>query len=312
MKRVGPELKMPKMEVPGFLSDLLFDLRQRGLLPILILVVVAIVAVPILLSKGSEEEAVVPPPAVGTASGATGGTGGSHRDLAVVQLKPGLRAYKKRLAHRTPTDPFKQRYTGPVLKGSELNPINTSEGSSPSGGQPEGVAPESTPSFPSSPGTLPGGAPAPKPGELISYAWAIDVQITHTTQKGGGKEDSSQETTTGSENKESAPETTTRKRVLPYAGIPSDKLPVVVYMGPDPKTRKPMLLVSDGVASTFGEGNCISGNETCQLLEVEPGMPEIFSYGPNLDRYKINVLKIYRTVTKRTQLARRMSQSFSK
>jgi hypothetical protein len=308
MKRIGPELKMPKLETPGFLSDLLFDLRQRGLLPILILVVVAIVAAPILLSKGSEEEAVVPPSVVGSASGASGG----HRSLAVVQLKPGLRAYNKRLAHRSPTDPFKQRYTGPVLKGSELNPITTSEGPSSSGGGPEGEAPaESAPSFPSSPGTLPGGAPAPKPGELISYAWAVDVQITHTPQKSGGKEDSSRGTTPGS-GKEAAPETTRRKRVLPYAGIPSEKLPVVVYMGPDPKTHKPILLVSDGVASTFGEGRCLAGNETCQLLEVEPGMPETFSYGPNLDRYKINVLKIYRTVTTRTQITRTMSQSFSK
>ena len=86
-------------------------------------------------------------------------------------------------------------------------------------------------------------------------------------------------------------------------------------MGPDPTTRKPMLLVSDGVASTFGEAKCLSGDETCQLLEVETGMPVTFSYGPNLDRYKINVLKIYRVAVSRTQVERslsQMSQNFSK
>ena len=51
-------------------------------------------------------------------------------------------------------------------------------------------------------------------------------------------------------------------------------------------------MVSNNVTTVEGEGKCLSGTDTCQLLEVEPGFPEIFVYGANDVRYKINVLKI--------------------
>ena len=61
MKRPkGPELKMPEMKVPPFLTDLYYDFRERRLLPLIGLVVVAIVAVPFLLGNGSEEVAEEP------------------------------------------------------------------------------------------------------------------------------------------------------------------------------------------------------------------------------------------------------------
>lgn len=55
MKRPkGPELKMPEMKVPTFLSDLYWDLHDRRLLPLVALIVVAIVAVPFLLGGTRE------------------------------------------------------------------------------------------------------------------------------------------------------------------------------------------------------------------------------------------------------------------
>jgi hypothetical protein len=41
-------------------------------------------------------------------------------------------------------------------------------------------------------------------------------------------------------------------------------------------------------------------------------MPTTFSYGPDHDRYKLNVTKIYRTVISREHINREMRQSFSK
>jgi hypothetical protein len=66
------------------------------------------------------------------------------------------------------------------------------------------------------------------------------------------------------------------------------------------KKGKALLLVSTDVKSVFGEAKCISGEEICQLLEVEPGFPVVFVYGANEVRYAINVLKIYPVVTGRT------------
>ena len=49
MKKLkGPDLKMPELKVPAFVSDLYYDLRDRRLLPLVGFVLVAIVAVPFL------------------------------------------------------------------------------------------------------------------------------------------------------------------------------------------------------------------------------------------------------------------------
>jgi hypothetical protein len=312
--KAGPELKMPdlkNLKAPKPLVDLYWDLRDRHLLPVVGLVLVAIVAVPFLLSEGSKQQ---PPPAspLTTAPSPEPVAGTSSSRLTVVQAEPGLRDYRKRLKDDSPTNPFKQRFTSPASNGaggegsgstststtSTSTVTTTTTGGGGGGGEGgSGSTPSPSSPTPGQPGGG-GGGLTPAPGELVYYAEALDVQITHTTtKKGGGKETSGP---------------TVRKRVLPYSSLPSDKVPVVVYMGPNPKTHLPMLLVSDGVASIFGEGKCLSGDETCQLLEVEPGMPETFSYGPNLDRYKLNILKIYKVVVERKQAARTMSQNFSK
>ena len=56
MKRMGPDLKVPELKVPPFFADLYYDLRKRGLLPIVGLILVAIVAVPFLLGGGSKKK----------------------------------------------------------------------------------------------------------------------------------------------------------------------------------------------------------------------------------------------------------------
>jgi hypothetical protein len=282
MRRVGPELKMPEMKVPPFLYDLFFDLRERGLLPIVALVVVAIVAAPIVLGSGSEEQEEPVTPAAVATGGTIGGPSGGGRSLAVVQLKPGLREYRKRLAHRKPTDPFKQRYTAPIIKGATLKPITSpTTSTSTTTTTTEGPSSESPTTTP--PAGQPGGSPVVNPGEVVYFAIAVDVQISRAATK----EDGSKE--------KSGP--TVHKRVLPYTVLPSEKAQVVTYMGVSPKTRKPLFLVSTAVTAEFGEWKCLSGVETCQLLEVEPGFPETFAYGQNGARYKINVLKVERVVT---------------
>ena len=64
-------------------------------------------------------------------------------------------------------------------------------------------------------------------------------------------------------------------------------------MGINPTTRLPLFLISDEVTAVFGEGKCLSGVRTCQLIEVEPNFPETFVYGvQRTARFKINVLKV--------------------
>ena len=166
----------------------------------------------------------------------------------MVQANPGLRDYRKRLAAREPTDPFKQRYTGPVRTGNQLNRQSsaTSTGSTVPGDTTSTTptAPSTTvaPDSSSGDGGAPsGGAPSgdgSEPG-LQLFTFAIDVKVMRTTSTTDGGKDKS--------------EPAMKEGVVPPTALPSAKTQVVTYMGISPKTRNPLLLVSDDVTAIFGE-----------------------------------------------------------
>jgi len=284
MKRVGPELKMPdlrSLKVPTVLEDLYQDLRDRRLLPLVALILVAIVAVPFVLGRGAEEEEpalpVVPQEA---------GASSANASLAVVPATPGLRDYRKRLRHRSSTDPFKPQYTGPMLAGTQLggspetSTTTTATASSGSSGA-------SSPEAGSSPGSTGGSPSAPHENgdddegtaaDLTFYTYAIDVKITKTTTLANGSK--------------SKPEVIEKTRVLPPATLPGAKTEVITYIGVSPKTRKALFIVSEDVGSVFGDVKCVAGSGRCQLLELEKGLPVTFLYGDNNARYKVNLLDV--------------------
>lgn len=288
----GPELKLPSLsglrgglggggpKAPDFLVDLYYDLRDRRLLPLVALAIVAIAAVPFLL--GGEEPAPAPPVGGG---GAGGGVAARSAKLAVVEATPGLRDYRKRLDGRAPTDPFEQRYTSPVLKGTELgngdgpssNSTSTSVTKTTETTKTNGDG-ETTTTTTTDETTETGGA---KP-QLTLYAFAIDAKVTRIAAKpGGGKEK----------------QASVKHRVLPPNALPSEKNQVVTYMGIGPTSEKPLLLISNDVTAVYGDAECLSGSEACQLIEVEPGFPVTLVHGPSEVRYKINVLKVVPVVT---------------
>ncbi len=285
MKR--PTLKMPEVKMPAFLTDLYYDLRDRRLLLPLALVLVAIAATPILLGQNSKPK--LPPAAEGAIAALKEASRQKTSTLTVVEAKPGLRDYRKRLANRTPTDPFKQRYTAPVLKGAKLNEPKEGEGSE-SGGSKESQSGESGGSSGEGPGSLPGGASpggsAPGSGgkpHLVFYSVGIKVRITKSVD---GKRQG---------------EPIVRDEVLKQTPLPGAKTPVATYMGPARKGNKTngkaLMLVDNSVKSVEGDARCVSGDEVCQLLEVEPGFPVILTYGDNEARYTINVIKFELVVT---------------
>ncbi|HET7417737.1 MAG TPA: hypothetical protein VFJ61_08960 [Solirubrobacterales bacterium] len=299
MKRVGPELKMPKlkggeMKVPPFLSDLYADLRDRRLLPLVALILVAIVATPFLLGGGSEELEPVPSPSA-VASGSSDPAG---QELTVVKAAPGLRNYKKRLAHRSPTNPFKQRYTGPQgLAQAKLGALPSGSESSSESGSGESTGGGSGAEAPSEPSPVggSGGSTVGKPeGESKNgvpdgatfFTLEVTLQITRIETKPDGSVD------------KKGP--TTYKDVRAPAPLPGEKTPVITYLGMGSKGHVPMFLVSNEVTAIYGEANCIAGGGTCQLLVLEEGFPVTFVYGDNDVRYKVNLVKAEPVVTDRT------------
>jgi len=289
VKRIGPELKMPKlkgseMKVPPFLSDLYFDLRDRRLLPLVALILVAIVATPILLAGGSEEPEPVPAPS------AIGGEAipSSQRSLTVVKAAPGLRNYKKRLAHRDPSNPFKPHFDGPQLEGAQLNQVTTTS----TGGSSTTTTTESETTYeyestvtspPVSGGGSPGGGSEDADGNGIPdgstlYTYVLDLEITRIETKPNGKLEK-----TGPK---------LREDVKAPTALPGEKAPVVTYLGMGAKTpRAPMFLISPEVTAIYGEGRCIAGTGTCQLIALDKGFPVTFVYGENDVRYKIKVVE---------------------
>jgi hypothetical protein len=282
MKRLkaGPELKMPELKVPPFLVDLYWDLRDRRLLPLVALVIVAIVAAPILLGGGSKESSSPAPAEIVAVPG--GPAGSEASSLTVVEAKPGLREYSKRLDHRKPTDPFEQRYTSspPSQSGQELGSETNSTTSSSSSTSTSISSESTTTTAESSPGSEPSSGGASGEPQLHFFAFAVDVKITRVE---GGLE---------VEGGNAQPQESVRHRVLPTTPLPGEKAPVITYMGVWNHAKEALLMVSNNVKSIFGDAKCLSGTDTCQLLGVEPGLPETFVYGDNDVRYKINVLKI--------------------
>jgi hypothetical protein len=286
MKRLkGPELKLSELKVPAVLQDLYRDLRDRRLLPVVVLILAAIAATPFLLGGGAEQASPAPAAPVGG-----GGVAHDAAALTVLPAEPGLREPSKRLAGRAAKDPFAQQYSGPVLhEGSAPAPESAgAEGGSgesavenSGGGGSSSPAPESAPVESGGGGS---GSSAPAPGELRLFTFAADLRLSHTELGKDGQK------------KMSAPET--RERVLPTTPLPGKKSPALTYLGADPKTAKnALMLVSPEVESLLGDGTCVSGTSTCQLLALEPGTPEVVEYGPNGVRYKIEVLKIYPVTT---------------
>jgi hypothetical protein len=281
-KLKGPDLK--DLKVPPVLRDLFQDLRDRRLLPLLALVVVAIVAVPFLLGGSSEEEGGSGSPSLTTPPVESA----EAARLTVVEAKPGLRDYRKRLRARVATDPFKQRYTKPVVKGAEL-PAETST----SGGSESASATTTTESSTGAvvvesptegggadagPGHGGGGGGNGKAPPLTIFTFAANIQYAHTEEKADGSIEMAQPTL--------------REKVMPYTPLPGQKAPVVTYLGIGAGAETALLMVSRDVTAVFGDGKCVSGTDSCELLEVDLGLPETFEYGPNHVRYKINVLKI--------------------
>lgn len=288
------KLKGPELKVPPILRDVYQDLRDRRLLPLVGLVLASIVAVPFLLSSGAPGESGAP------VLSAAPETAVESAQLTVVKAAPGLRQPSKRLKTRPARDPFRPHFVGSSVSSRALttgsSSATTTVVSGEAGGSSGGPASTSVPvpadspdgSHPSSGSTPDRGGPGSgnpggsgsegNPGGLAYYTFAADLTITKTEIAADGRKETSK------------PET--RRGVLPSTLLPGTKQQVVTYMGISPKTQKPLVLVSTDVTGVFGDGNCVAGSDSCQLLEMKLTFPETFVYGENGVRYKINIFKV--------------------
>jgi hypothetical protein len=297
MKRPkGPELKMPELKTPAILNDLYYDLRDRRLLPVVALVIVAIAAVPFLLG-GDDEGVYVPPPAGGLSALGSGKTS----KLTVVEATPGLRDYRKRLSERSPTNPFKQRYTGlPASAQVQSSSESAAEGA---GGGSLTVTESSTaettevPGGGGSGGASPGGGGGGGgEGSGQKLEFVIDVQISHSEKTADGAEKMSP--------------IEVRHDVPILAQLPGKKASVVTLLGANLQKQRLVFLVSHAVKSIGGEYSCITRGEICELLEVEEGTLLEYVYEPTGVRYAIKVTNAAVIPARKNQAAQSSRAAF--
>jgi hypothetical protein len=286
----GPDLKdlkLSSLRVPGFLQDIYYDLKDRHLLPVAAVLVLAIFAVPIAISQSSGSEGSEASET--EATGATASTSPSQAAQLVAKSSPGLRDYHRRLKQLRAKDPFVQQYTGPETGssssesgGAEIEPEGSSVPSEPVLEE----APSYTPTSPSSetePTTEGNGAPAT--GHLTYFSSAIDIRVTAV----GANANESSEGDDQPDVRHNLPELTM---------LPSRQTPALVYMGSTKDGKKALMLVSSDVDAIFGDAKCVLGSERCELLALQPGLPETVVYGGTEKTYKIELRKIHLVKTK--------------
>ena len=301
----GPELKLSELKVPDFLYDLFYDLKERHLLPLVALLIVAMIGAPIYFKSSTKSE---PEPAA-TAPGTTAtqtSTAADGETLVVARSEPGLRDYRRRLKNYRALDPFEQR-------GAEEASAAAAEGSGGEGSttvapveatvvgeETSGVAEapvESTPyesgSFESGP-TESGSTGSSGGKTRTRYANdSIDVRIVtvppHSTEEKKAAR--------------AKPQAQVRRNLPELTMLPTRKTPAATYIGLSNDGKKALFVVSSDVLSLFGEGKCVIGSQTCQLLALEPNLPETFVYGPQEHTFRIELLKIEKTYASKPRRA---------
>ena len=273
----GPDLKLAEIKVPDFLHDLYHDLKDRHLLPLVAVLVVAIVAIPIALSQSSNSEEAEPGATASTLPAAGGSGSGT---LVVAKSAPGLRDYHRRLKRAQAADPFKQQYQGGTGEGAETSTSASEAGAPVEESFETSAATEAVPTESES-GT--GGSTRSAGAKYATTA--IDVRIVTVPDPGQGA------------NSKAKPETEVRHGLPELTMLPSRETPAATFMGTSSNGKKALFVVSSDVVSIFGDGQCVVGSQTCQLLALEAGLPETFVYGPQGRTYRIEVMKIEKTLS---------------
>ena len=278
----GPEIKLSELKVPSAFTDLYHDLRDRHLLPLLAVLAIAIVAVPIALSQtsGSSGSRAGGGIALAAPSVAT-----SRSDqLVVAKAAPGLHPYRRRLGYLHAKDPFKQQYAKAESTSSAIS--STTSGASESGSSSTSASSSEAGSTPvTSASRQAGGESATTTSHPTYFSYAIDVRVISGGPQTGAASPS-----------KSKP--LMRRNLPELTALPSRREPAAIFMGVTQDGKKALLTLSSDIDSAFGEGRCLLGAQTCQLMALEPGLPETFVYGRQNRTFKIELLKVHLVASK--------------
>jgi hypothetical protein len=252
-------------KVQKFFGDLIYDLRSRNLLLVVLALLVGIVAVPVLISKSSSGNAPSPADLGAQASVQSS----PQNENAVVAYHPGVRNFKQRLKDLSAKDPFKQQFTNAAEAGTNLDQVtSTSTGTTTtiSGG-----------SGGTGGGTGGGGGAGYKKNTKSQTLYTYYVTDVSVGESGGTL--------------------TPLSNVGQFQFLPSQDKPVLVYLGTSSGGSQALFLVSKDVSSVGGTGTCFPTADDCQLLGLGSGASADLIYGPDGKTYHLQVDKLKRVTS---------------
>lgn len=270
---------MKPWKIQKLVEDVVYDLRSRGLLPVVIALVVAMVAVPILISHGGSDSSGGSVQAAAGAPQAPPET----KEAVVSYTPPGIRDYKKRLQDATAKDPFRQQFAPPASTASQLEstvPVQAdSETASAAGGGSATSAPSSSGGSVEGSGTSSGSASetasrSTKTHRYYFYSVA-DVSVGDATQP-----------------------LTRHKKLKAFTVLPDQVAPVMVYLGSSVNGKQAFFSISKSVTQLTGPGTCAPSPTDCSLLVLRSGQSEDMVNPVDGKTYRVKVNKINQVTTK--------------
>ncbi len=258
---------MKTWKVQKFFEDLLYDLRSRNLLPVVIMLVVGIIAVPILISRGSHADSGA---SLGPSSGAVASP--LTQNAVVAYHPPGLRNAKQRLNDLSPKNPFIQQFT-----------VSSKSGTSSSSGA-SGTSLDQVTAFPGDYGNNTSSGGSGNNGGSGGGGKG---------SSGGGKTQTvysyyQTDVTIG----EAGGQSVAAHNLAQFQFLPSPDKPALVYMGTASAGRQALFLVAKDVTSVGGSGVCFPTADECQLLGLTAGAGADFYYAPDGKTYHVQVTRI--------------------
>jgi hypothetical protein len=253
---------MKLWKIQKFASDVVYDLRSRNLLLIVIVLAVGVVAAPIAISKSGTGL-----PAASSLAAQSAAPVAPETQAAVVPYDPGVRNYKKRLNHLSPKDPFVQQFTGGgAAAASAISQVSSTVDT---GGTVQGGGTGTT-------GGNGGSGGGSKKVKVTTkyYSYQTDVQVGEVGAPAISIVD-----------------------VPEFAFLPSQEVPVLVFLGTTSGGSQAIFLVSKDVTSVGGEGICFPDPDACQLLGLNPGKGADLVYAPDGKTYHLQVTRIKRVVS---------------
>jgi hypothetical protein len=240
---------MTGLQSPELLSNLYRDLRDRRLLPIVVVLVVGIAVVPMALSSKSTPTPAPPAPIASVAK---------KSNVPTTQVKvsnPGIRVYQRRLNGDSAKNPFTPVFTTAPSTASASSSASTATTSSSSSTvtSSAGSATGTTGTSSSPTTSVPSGGGSSQPQAENKYFF---YRVKVKSGPVGGK-------------------MTVHDNVKAVTSLPDDQVPALAFLGVTTSNnfsaRSAVFLVNSSVSLVSGTGTCTLTGSQCQLVTMKPG-----------------------------------------